>query len=164
MNIDPFDPRVSSEEAIANFRKVKDLMNRDTIPTPSPSSKTNLDHLADIAKEDVAGLLKAQQSYGDSWKRRGGVGAFMMLARKWDRLENGLRPGDGSCSHRANFATKIGDCDGNPAPYDIFAALEMDKRAEGFIDDVRDLRRYLMLVEAEARARGSLHGTHRDNT
>src|ERR1039458_3589413 len=26
--------------------------------------------------------------YGDSWKARGGVGAFMMAARKWDRIAN----------------------------------------------------------------------------
>ena len=40
-----------------------------------------------IAKQDAQKLHEAEQSYGDSWKKRGGVGAFMMLARKWDRLE-----------------------------------------------------------------------------
>ena len=39
-----------------------------------------------VAGEDVVNLDMAEQSYGDSWKQRGGVGAFMMLARKWDRL------------------------------------------------------------------------------
>ena len=38
-----------------------------------------------IAKQDAQKLHEAEQSYGDSWKKRGGVGAFMMLARKWDR-------------------------------------------------------------------------------
>lgn len=89
-----------------------------------------LKHLGDIAQEDVAGLHKAEQSYGDSWKKRGGVGAFMMLARKWDRLE---------------LQTKA-------AGWDVFKAIIEDARAEGIIDDVRDLRRYLMLVEAEMRA------------
>ena len=37
---------------------------------------------------DAEALSAAEQSYGDSWKRRGGTGAFMMLARKWDRIEN----------------------------------------------------------------------------
>ena len=40
-----------------------------------------------VALYDVEGLHVSEQSYGDSWKQRGGVGAFMMLARKWDRLE-----------------------------------------------------------------------------
>jgi len=31
------------------------------------------------------------------------------------------------------------------------------------IDDVRDLRRYLLLVESELIARGKIHGAHRDN-
>ena len=51
----------------------------------------------------------------------------MMLARKWDRIEKQ------SCDYT----------------YDIFLALEEDKRPEGLIDDIRDLRRYLLLVEAE---------------
>lgn len=45
---------------------------------------------------------------------------------------------------------------------DIFLGIATDTRGEGLIDDVRDLRRYLMLVEAEMRARG-FQRTHRDN-
>jgi hypothetical protein len=41
-----------------------------------------------LANSDVTALEEAQKSYGDSWRSRGGVGAFMMLARKWDRIEN----------------------------------------------------------------------------
>lgn len=102
-----------------------------------------LSHLNSIAQEDVAGLKKAQESYGDSWKKRGGVGAYMMLVRKMDRME--LQ------------AKKHG--------YDVFAAIEADPRAEGLIDDIRDLRRYLMLVESEMRARASQAACsqHRDN-
>jgi hypothetical protein len=55
----------------------------------------------------------------------GGIGAFMMLARKWDRIEN--------------QAQVYG--------WDIFDAMTSDKRPEGIIDDIRDLRRYLLLVE-----------------
>ena len=80
-----------------------------------------------VARADVTALEKAEESYGDSWKKRGGVGAFMMLARKWDRLEK-----------------QVEDMD-----YDVFEAIRDDNREEGVIDDVRDLRRYLMLVEAE---------------
>jgi hypothetical protein len=116
-----------------------------------------LDQLDAIAAEDVAGLKKAQQSYGDSWKKRGGVGAFMMLARKWDRIElqvaKGLAP------------ITTGDWQDPVAKYDVFGHIVRDTRAEGLIDDIRDLRRYLMLVEAEMRARGaaSASSTHRDN-
>ena len=80
-----------------------------------------------VARVDVTKLHKAEQSYGNSWKQRGGVGAFMMLARKWDRLEKQV----------------------NESNYDIFLAAEKDTRAEGILDDIQDLRRYLMLVEAE---------------
>lgn len=84
--------------------------------------------LREVAEADVTGLLEAEKSYGSSWRKRGGVGAFMMLARKWDRLETALH--------------------GMPcAPWDIFRAYEIDQREEGIIDDIRDLRRYLMLVE-----------------
>ena len=116
---------------------------------------TYLDHINDIATDDVGGLRKAQESYGDSWKRRGGVGAFMMLARKWDRLENRCK---------SLLSDKEGrDC---AYPFDIFGHIAADERSEGLIDDVRDLRRYLLLVEAEMRARGvaSATSTHRDNS
>jgi hypothetical protein len=100
-------------------------------------SNAYLTYLEAIAQEDVAGLRKAEESYGDSWKKRSGVGAFMMLARKWDRIERqvGL-----NIEHRAHC-------------WDIFEHIAADQRPEGIIDDIRDLRRYLMLVEAEMRAR-----------
>ena len=82
-----------------------------------------------LANEDVEGLHMSEQSYGNSWKQRGGVGAFMMLARKWDRLEK-----------------QVGECN-----YDVFQAALNDSREEGILDDIRDLRRYLFLVEAEVR-------------
>ena len=86
-----------------------------------------------IADEDCLGLTRSEESYGDSWKQRGGVGAFMMLARKWDRIEKQV------LGHH----------------YDIFAAMEADQRDEGILDDIRDLRRYLFLIDAEMCGRGS---------
>ena len=87
------------------------------------------------------GLHTAEQSYGDSWKQRGGVGAFMMLARKWDRLEKQTKK----------------------FKWDIFQAAHEDKRDEGIIDDIRDLRRYLLLVEAEiTRMNEHIHGTNNE--
>jgi hypothetical protein len=104
------------------------------------SGERFLDQLDTIAGEDVAGLKKAYESYGPSWKQRGGVGAWMMACRKFDRAENRLK--------------RIG--------YDVFRGIAEDERGEGLIDDIRDLRRYLMLIEAEMRARG-FRRTHRDN-
>lgn len=89
-----------------------------------------IEDLQEIALEDVESLTHSQESYGDSWKKRGGVGAFMMLARKWDRIENQVK--------KHNF--------------DIFETIYADPSNEGIIDDIWDLRRYLILVEAEVRA------------
>lgn len=100
-----------------------------------------IEHLDEIAEEDAAGLRQAQKSYGNSWKKRGGVGAYMMVVRKIDRMELQVE--------------KNG--------WDIFGAIASDPRPEGVIDDIRDLRRYLILVEAEMRARG-LKAKHRDNS
>jgi hypothetical protein len=90
----------------------------------SPSGSSFLeDDLMELAANDVATLIEKGKSYGDSWKRRGGVGAFMMLARKWDRIENqALAKG-----------------------YDVFEAC----KDTDMLDDIRDLRCYLLLVENE---------------
>lgn len=85
------------------------------------------ERLMEVCQADCNSLLAAQKNYGDSWKKRGGVGAFMMLARKWDRLEKICRENG----------------------WDIAKVIESDARAEGIIDDIRDLRRYLLLVEQE---------------
>ena len=81
-----------------------------------------------LANADVTALEEAQKSYGDSWRKRGGVGAFMMLARKWDRIENQVK--------------KQG--------WDVFKTIYDDPSNKGILDDIRDLRRYLLLVEAYA--------------
>lgn len=139
------------------FDQDDDYKGRLAEPEPMlfASSPAYLTYLQRIADEDVQGLKKAQESYGDSWKKRGGVGAFMMLARKWDRLENALKPGDGKTGPTHQCASLA-------PPWDIFAATIADGRAEGLIDDIRDLRRYLLLVEGELRAKG-LELKHRDN-
>jgi len=110
-----------------------------------------LGFLEPIAVRDAEGLLKAHKSYHNSWKQRGGVGAFMMLARKWDRLE-------ARCGERPENSDNFGE------RYDIFEHVRRDPRTEGILDDIRDLRRYLLLVEAELVARGDVElDGHRDN-
>ena len=97
-----------------------------------------------VAGSDVTSVIPKDKSYGASWKKRGGVSAFMMLARKWDRLESML-------SEKYH--------------YDIFAAIgaecrRVDREEQGadgtILAEVRDLRRYLLLVEAEMVARGAV--------
>lgn len=81
--------------------------------------------LTEIGASDINQLLHARLSYGESWAKRGGVGAFMNLGRKWDRLSQAAE----TCG------------------WDIFQAVIDDPRCEGVIDDLRDLRHYLLLVE-----------------
>tara|TARA_R100001126_G_scaffold44096_1_gene25040 strand:- start:467 stop:781 length:315 start_codon:yes stop_codon:yes gene_type:complete len=87
---------------------------------------SNFNIIRKLANLDVSKLEQAERSYGDSWRKRGGIGAFMMLARKWDRIENQV--------------TKDG--------YDIFESIYNDPSNTGILDDIRDLRRYLLLVES----------------
>lgn len=86
----------------------------------------NFKHIQQLADQDVVKLKEAEKSYGDSWRNRGGVGAFMMLARKFDRIENQV--------------SKDG--------YDIFKTIDCDPTETGILDDIQDLRRYLLLVES----------------
>lgn len=103
----------------------------------------HLVHLQAVLQSDLDITTITDINYRGSWKRRGGTGAFHMLARKWDRLEPRI--------------DKYG--------FDVFEACERDTRREGAIDDVRDLRRYLALVEAELIRRGkvSLQTLHKDS-
>jgi len=80
-----------------------------------------------IAQEIVNTLYDKEANYQGSWKKRGGVGAFMMLARKWDRIE----------------------AISNAEKYDILKALEEEIGDVG--DDVEDLIAYLLLCLAVTR-------------
>lgn len=91
----------------------------------------NYEQIGQIAKEDVDILRNKGSAYGRSWIKRGGVGAFMMLARKWDRLETQV--------------AKNG--------YDIFATIRDNRGgADDILDDIKDLRAYLLLVESHIMA------------
>jgi hypothetical protein len=106
--------------------------------------KSYLDYLRAVADSDIGGLKTSEKSYGNSWKLRGGVDTFHMLKRKWERVEK-----------RASTDIAATAAAPGASPYDIFEHLAADRGADGLIDDVRDLRRYLMLVEAEMTARAA---------
>jgi hypothetical protein len=98
----------------------------------------HMKYLKQVALHDVAELERKEKTYQGSWKRRGGVGASMMMLRKADRLEQML----------------------HDYKYDIFeriASEGLDSVDGTAIAEVRDLRRYLLLIEAEmvARSNGS---------
>lgn len=97
----------------------------------------NMEHMAfleAVAEVDIKELHRKEKTYRSSWKRRGGNGTFHVFARCWDRLEGALEA--------------RGD-------YDVFTAIaEAPGGADGTpLASLRDLRRYLMLVEAEMHAR-----------
>jgi hypothetical protein len=100
----------------------------DSLVGSLPRGLEYLSKVAQVCDIDAETIITADKAYGGSWQQRGGLGAFMMLARKWDRLETRVK------AHG----------------YDIFVAIQKDTRREGVIDDVRDLRRYFTLVEAVA--------------
>ncbi len=77
-------------------------------------------------KSDVDHLKIKDVEYGGSWHRRGGAGAFFSACRKWDRYQESLRRYGGS----------------------LEATIREDTRPEGVLDDLGDLRRYLILWEA----------------
>jgi hypothetical protein len=111
-------------------------IGQDICPLTSPLER----RLEIIAQQDVRTLIRKDAEYKGSWKRRGGVGAFMMLARKWDRLE--------AVSEEAG--------------YNVFELIESEmrgdqgaSRTESTLETIRDLRRYLMLVESEMMNRKS---------
>jgi hypothetical protein len=93
----------------------------------------HMQYLESIAKEDVRFVEMRESTYRGSWKRRGGPGVFMNLARKWDRLEH--------------YASRTG--------WDLWATLHGGLEGEDgtALAEIRDLRRYLLLVEAELMSR-----------
>jgi hypothetical protein len=108
---------------------------------------TDMEHmkfLKQVAENDVQELERKENTYRGSWKKRGGVGAFMMCARKWDRIEGMLCP---TRMHTRNGVSRTAD------NYDIFEEIEFDPKQSGedgsMLAEVRDLRRYLLLIEAE---------------
>lgn len=75
---------------------------------------------------DVEQIRIKNRAYGGSWCKRGGTGAFHMLARKADRMIEQMRKHDG------DLTRALADVDGG----------------EMLEDTIGDLRRYLILVEA----------------
>ncbi len=102
---------------------------RVIIPADMKRYDRQLHRLNFITEELVKFVNDKDIQYGSSWRKRGGAGAFMVMARKWDRIEQ-------ACKTQ------------HPAKYDIFDVFEADNRRETILDDCLDLVGYLLnLVE-----------------
>lgn len=103
------------------------MANNVGVPRPVPL-ETVLPYvtlLAAVAAGDVRAIFAKENEYRGSWLKRGGTGAFHAMWRKADRIEIQVE--------------RFG--------YDIFQAAIADHRDEGLLDDVRDFRRYLLMVD-----------------
>jgi hypothetical protein len=92
-------------------------------------------YLEEVCNRDVQNLTYKEKTYQGSWKKRGGIGAAMMMLRKIDRIEVMLKNGN----------------------YDIFTICGADPNMIGedgtLLAEIRDLRRYLILIESEIMSR-----------
>jgi hypothetical protein len=133
----------------------------------------HLNHLSAVATADVEHLRAKESTYQGSWKRSGGRSAWFMIRRKIDRLLEMMRRPD----HPRGFnlpdlddvielhpeavtlPTEVirfmRDCH---VAENIFAQIEHAPGGEDgtVLAEIRDLRRYLLLVEAEMISRGSV--------
>ncbi len=100
--------------------------------TGKTSGKTNRRYsnqrkrLQALAPRIVDLVCYKDREYGSSWRKRGGAGAFMVIARKWDRIENACEREDGD--------------------YNIFRVFANDDRAESIAHDCIDLTGYLLVL------------------
>src|SRR5688500_10741482 len=104
-------------------------------PETPPMKHSNQDptvRLQHVFADDARITPVRDAQYNSSWKKRGGTSAYENVARKIDRIT-------AACERAGN---------------DIFNAIKADSGDRGLIDDIRDLRRYLALVEAEMLAWG----------
>jgi hypothetical protein len=102
---------------------------------PAEPDMEHLNFLGAVAVADVEEVRRKESTYMGSWKKRGGTGAYHVSIRVVDRLQ------------------KIVEDQFN---CDIFAAIKADPSgADGSVlAQVRDYRRYLMLIEAEMMSKG----------
>ena len=127
--------------------------------------------LSDVAQADVEFIRVKDRSYGGSWKKSGGRSAWHMVRRKMDRLLEMMAP------PQDTFGLSLPDLDdaiaSNPDEVtlatevvkflrdshlseDVFAKIAEDPSGDDgtVLAEIRDLRRYLLLVEADVVARG----------
>jgi len=87
---------------------------------------SDFNNILKIADEDRKVLEKKDASYGSSWREEGGFSAYFNTSRKWSRFHK-------QCKDHG---------------FDVFKAHDaLPEGEEAMIESVRDLRRYLFLIE-----------------
>jgi len=112
----------------------------------------HMDYIQPVVDADVQRLRNKEEQYGSSWKKRGGVGAFMMLARKWDRIENQITQANLQVDRWDILEAAFSD------------ALHTGQNSDNLLDDIADLRSYLLLIEAEVRCKLDQHEDGTEST
>jgi len=138
------------------------------LPKPQPTSivplppgtqlQSTLDpqfqEVVNLGNADAQHLQQKDYSYGSSWRKRGGVGAFMMLARKWDRLEKMCEAHNYDIFKPISKELKtlqvhdIAEVGHKITPSTHPNPLYAETDDNTVLAQVRDLRRYLFLVES----------------
>jgi hypothetical protein len=120
-------------------------------------------YLKIVVEEDIRFLIERDKSYAGSWKQGGGKSAWYMLRRKMDRLIKMMQVPNVDIKCGTDVLLHAIRAD------DIFARIkESPFGKDGTpLAEVRDLRRYLTLVEAEMYAEGVINyadsKTHHSN-
>lgn len=115
------------------------FMDSGDFPETPKESLNYRPHIEPLAKNDAEVVVEKDKQYGASWCKRGGTGAYHVFIRKFDRLEE--------------WTKKF--------QYDMWQAIREDNRPEGIIDDIRDIRGYLLLIEAYAIENGMVTPRYR---
>lgn len=85
----------------------------------------NIGDFVKLQNKDIEFVLQKDKDYGSSWRKRGGVGAFFVIARKADRIH--------TLADKAEVT---------------FTATLWKSNPGDVRDDFKDLRQYLLLVSA----------------
>lgn len=130
----------------------------------------HLSFLNRVVNQDVAGLIEKEKTYKSSWKKSGGRSAWFMIKRKLDRLINILdRPEEPTKAFQTSTdeLNYYKECS---VAEDIFGKITAEEKQTGgrgldgsVLAEIRDLRRYLVLVEAEMYARGVVDYDSKDD-
>lgn len=141
------------------------------------SDMRHMNHLSAIADGDVQVLQNKEATYQGSWKRAGGRSAWFMMRRNMDRLISmmaqpvkppffNLQNVDDSINSIVNETPLSGTPQATEAIFkylrdshiaeDVFAKIEENPEGDDgtVLACLRDLRRYLILIEAEMVSRG----------
>lgn len=135
------------------------------------SNMKHLDYIQNVADEDISHLREKEKTYKGSWKKSGGRSAWFMIQRKIDRLLNMMarpkEPEGWKLPERSAVVFNHYEYEHLEYLIDCYVAenifAKIQENASGsdgtVLAEIRDLRRYLLLVEAEMMARNVILST-----